>query len=182
MLDNYDSFTYNLAHYFEAIGVELDVVRNDVVDIDLNRYGGVVLSPGPGLPVDAGKMMGVIKSCDSKIPVLGVCLGMQGIAIYLGGELYNLKEVKHGVSEVARIQGGELFEGIEGNMNVGLYHSWAIAADKGDFTLTAFSENGVVMAMENSARKFYGVQFHPESIMTEHGKEILANFLSKCLK
>ena len=177
LLDNYDSFTYNLAHYLIGLNVAVDVRRNDEKVINPLDYDGVVLSPGPGLPKEAGILMDVIQQCDGKIPVLGVCLGMQGIAEFLGGELYNLNEVKHGVPEKVKLENSELFKGMDSEIEVGLYHSWAVKPYSGEFNEIAFSENEVLMGLSNSERKLYGVQFHPESVMTPKGKEILANFL-----
>jgi anthranilate synthase component 2 len=176
LLDNYDSFTYNLKHYISSLGCDVTVVRNDEFDLNLSIFTHVILSPGPGLPENAGVLLDVIRIADGKIPVLGVCLGMQGIGQYLGGELYNQPTVKHGVSESIQIEDSVLFKGIQSVFNVGLYHSWALN-EEGDYKIIAKSNSGVVMAIENVFKKLYGVQFHPESIMTEKGKEILSNFL-----
>ena len=176
LLDNYDSFTFNLAHYIEAFNVEVEIIRNDVKIKDFSRFSHCILSPGPGLPKEAGGMMSVIQTLDSKIPILGICLGMQAIGEFLNGTLYNQKEVKHGVSEKVFLQGSELFKGLNVEINVGLYHSWALSED-GRFKVTAKSSSDVLMAIENVERKMYGVQFHPESIMTDNGKLILGNFL-----
>lgn len=175
LVDNYDSFTYNLVHYLEGLECDVKVVRNDE-DVDPLQFDGIVLSPGPGLPNEAGNMNEVISKVDSKIPVLGVCLGMQGIAEYLDGTLYNLGEVKHGVVEQVELRDCSLFRNIPSKINVGLYHSWAVEG-KGDFEVTSKSVNGVVMSLENVSRKMYGIQFHPESIMTEYGKQIISNFI-----
>lgn len=176
LLDNYDSFTYNLKHYLSSLGNEVTVVRNDEFDFDFSNYTHVVLSPGPGLPKDAGVLMDVIDAVNGKIPVLGVCLGMQAIGQYLGGELYNQNTVKHGVSEVVNATDSFLFANMLGEMKVGLYHSWAIN-DRGDYRVIATSGSGVIMGIENREKKLVGVQFHPESIMTENGKQLLLNFL-----
>lgn len=154
----------------------VDVKRNNETISTIDMYDKIVLSPGPGLPNEAGGMMNLIGKVDSKIPVLGVCLGMQAIAEYSGGTLYNQKEVKHGVAEKIRCEASLLFKDLPSEMEVGLYHSWAVEGN-GEFAVTARSESGVVMAIENQERKFYGVQFHPESIMTPNGKDILHNFL-----
>ena len=162
-----------------GINVEVDVVKNDEIDLDtLGNYDKIVLSPGPGLPKGAGRLMDVIKQADSKTPVLGVCLGMQAIAVHLDGELYNQNKVKHGVQEVIELGVSPLFEGINDKIEVGLYHSWAIKDGKGDFQIIAMSLNQIPMAIQNEDRKFYGVQFHPESIMTLDGRKIIENFLS----
>lgn len=176
LLDNYDSFTYNLKHYISNLGFEVEVIRNDVFDIDVCKYSHVVLSPGPGLPNDAGSMMQLIERVDSKTPLLGVCLGMQAIAEYLDGSLYNQAEVKHGVAERIRLDDVPLFQGLLSEIEVGLYHSWSVN-DVGGFDVVARSKSGVVMAIQNADRQMYGVQFHPESIMTQSGIDFLGNFL-----
>ena len=155
----------------------MDVIRNDA-DVDVSVYDKVMLSPGPGLPKDAGKMMEVIQSCAGKIPLLGVCLGMQGIGAFLGSELYNQELVKHGVQETIEIRPSVLFNGLGTEIQVGLYHSWAIHPE-GDFEVTGISKTGVVMAIENPEKRMYGVQFHPESVMTPEGRKIIASFLER---
>jgi len=178
LLDNYDSFTYNLSHYIEAEGAKVDVVLNDQIDcLLLDMYDKIILSPGPGLPNDSGRLMEVIRLSVGERPVLGVCLGMQGLIEYLGGELYNQNKVKHGVSEFIQLKNSSLFDGLPETIEVGLYHSWA-GDESGDYKVTARSDQGTVMAMENVSKQLYGVQFHPESILTPQGKEIIQNFLS----
>ncbi len=177
LLDNFDSFTYNLAHYLRNLNVEVDVVRNNVPIQAVFQYDKIVLSPGPGLPNEAGNMMELLQEVDGKIPVLGVCLGMQAIALHLGGELYNLNDVKHGVQESVTVKGASLFEGVPSRIDVGLYHSWAVR-ENSNYEIIATSDSGVVMAIQNLERKLYGVQFHPESIMTPNGLNILENFVS----
>lgn len=177
LLDNYDSFTYNLKHYISNLGYDVITVRNDEFDLDISDISHVILSPGPGLPKDAGVMMKLLELVDSKIPVLGVCLGMQAIAQYLRGHLYNQSTVKHGVSEKINVtKDSILFDGLGKEIEVGLYHSWAVD-DSGQYNITAVSNSNVIMAIEKPENKFYGVQFHPESVMTKEGKEILKNFL-----
>lgn len=178
LLDNYDSFTYNLSHYITGEGAEVDVVLNDKIDCSaLDRYDKIVLSPGPGLPKDSGKLMEVIQLSAGIRPVLGVCLGMQGMVQFLGGELYNQNQVRHGVMELIQIGDSDLFRGLEDAIEVGLYHSWAVK-DEGDFEVIATTKEDVIMAIQNKSKKMYGVQFHPESILTKGGKEIIRNFLS----
>lgn len=177
LLDNFDSFTYNLEHYLIGLGNQVDVIRNNVEISNLSEYDKIVLSPGPGLPEDAGGMMDILSRVEGKIPVLGVCLGMQAIALHLGGAIYNQDKVKHGVQENVICEKSVLFNGIPNLIQVGLYHSWAVKAHS-NYTISAKSESGVLMAIENVERKLYGVQFHPESVMTPNGKEILENFLS----
>ncbi|MCH2230218.1 MAG: aminodeoxychorismate/anthranilate synthase component II [Crocinitomicaceae bacterium] len=177
LLDNYDSFTFNLKHYLVGLGVHVDVIRNDKSIADVEKYNGIILSPGPGLPVDAGQMIGLIDDIAGKIPLLGVCLGMQAIAIHLGGKLFNQNKVKHGVQEKINISGGALFKQIDSTIDVGLYHSWAVQP-LGDFDVVANSKEGIVMAIENDSMKMYGVQFHPESVMTLDGMKIVKNFIN----
>lgn len=178
LVDNYDSFTYNLAHLLEAIGCEVCTVYNDAVDLStLHIYDAIVLSPGPGLPDDAGQMPQVIKQAIGQIPILGVCLGMQALALHLSGSLYNQTKVKHGVQETIQLELSPLFKGIGSAMAVGLYHSWAVRPE-GDFEVIARSDSGIVMAISNEELKLYGVQFHPESIMSPKGKELLTNFVN----
>ena len=176
LIDNFDSFTYNLEHYLIGLGVHVHVVRNNAVIVNLSDYDKIILSPGPGLPKEAGSMMDILDRADGKIPVLGVCLGMQAIAEYLGGEIYNQEIVKHGVQEEIECDDSVLFSGMPKRMKVGLYHSWAVR-NHSNYTVTAKSESGKLMGIENADRKLYGVQFHPESVMTPNGMDILKNFL-----
>lgn len=176
LLDNFDSFTFNLVHYLEGLGANVDVYRNNDSGVNPSDYDGIVISPGPGLPQDAGCLMRLLGEVEGRKPVLGVCLGMQAIAVHLGGGLYNQKKVKHGVKEIIHVKDSVLFNGLEKVIEVGLYHSWAVD-DQGNYEIDAVSENGVNMALSNSEKKMYGVQFHPESIMTTQGKKILRNYL-----
>ena len=177
LLDNYDSFTYNLEHMLRGLGNEVITVRNDAFDGKLLDYSHVVISPGPGVPSQAGSTMELIRLSSGKIPVLGVCLGMQAIAEYLGGSIYNQPMVKHGVAEVIRIEDVPFFNDMAPRIEVGLYHSWAVS-EEGDFEVIARSEGGVIMAIQHKALKMVGVQFHPESIMTVNGKQVLKNFIT----
>ena len=181
IIDFYDSFVYNLVHYFQSLGIEVAVLSDHDVPLGsldfLREYAGVVLSPGPGLPSETHSMMHVIAYCQSSIPVLGVCLGMQGIGTYLGGTLFNLNSVRHGISvEVYRHREGTLLTGITFPMEVGLYHSWSIV-DLPEEYLVAKDIHGVTMAIESDSHLLYGVQFHPESIMTCQGKKIIQNMV-----
>lgn len=182
LVDNFDSFTYNIVHYLEQCGVNVDVVTNLEVDCSsLGDYQAVVLSPGPGLPPQAGNLMEVVaRSFAQNIPVLGVCLGMQALAIHAGDEVYNQEIVKHGLAEEIRLTKKDslFYEGIPDRFEVGLYHSWAVRPEKDSpFTPTAFSENNVLMSMEIPERKIYAVQFHPESILTPNGLQMIRNFV-----
>ncbi len=178
LFDNYDSFTFNLKHYLEALNVEVTVVRNDEPLGDILCYDAIVLSPGPGLPKDAGNLKQLVFLAKKRVPLFGVCLGMQAIAEEYGWELYNQKVVKHGVSEVIKVKDSVLFKDLEKEeIEVGLYHSWAVNPKNDLLQISALSKNGTVMAIENSEDKIFGVQFHPESILTPSGKRILTNFL-----
>ncbi len=184
LIDNYDSFTYNLEHYLSALGCEVNVQRNREIDLNsITQYDGVVLSPGPGLPKNAGLCMEVIEQFSDRIPILGICLGAQAIAQHFGSEIYNQKEVAHGISRVVhREKESWLLEGLEDSFSVGLYHSWAIKPMNGfsqHFKTAALRGNGVLMAFESYQSALAGVQFHPESIMTEGGREILNNWLRR---
>lgn len=176
LLDNYDSFTYNLVHYFEDCGAEVRVMRNDESSIQLSNFDALVVSPGPGLPEDAGNLMGLLRDAEGRIPVLGICLGMQAMALHLGGKMYNQEVVMHGVQQEVSFLKSDLFLSVPSEAPVGLYHSWAVE-ETGDFTINARSENGVVMGIERADLEWYGLQFHPESVMTPNGKQIIANFL-----
>lgn len=182
LLDNYDSFTFNLFHYLEGFDCTVVVNRNDEIDWDqVDDSACIVLSPGPGLPRDSKGLMELIEKYHSKKPILGVCLGMQALGDFFGEKLYNLNEVKHGVSEVC-VQTNTphfLWKGVPKSFEVGLYHSWAVALEASrQFTPLAYSEQKVLMAFSHNQYPLYGVQFHPESILTPDGKRILQNFLS----
>ncbi|MBL1280233.1 MAG: aminodeoxychorismate/anthranilate synthase component II [Fluviicola sp.] len=177
LIDNYDSFTHNLKHYLEALNAHVEVVRNDEFIGDYFSYDAIVLSPGPGLPENAGTMMQLLKEVEGRIPIFGICLGMQAIALHCGGKLYNQPIVKHGVQEKIDLHASELFKNLPKKIDVGLYHSWAVKEDAGNFKITAHSESLSVMAIESVAKKMYGVQFHPESVLSPDGMEIVKNFL-----
>lgn len=182
LVDNFDSFTYNIVHYLEQCEVAVDVVTNLDADCSLlTNYDAVVLSPGPGLPDQAGKLMEVVAAVFEKnIPVLGVCLGMQALAVHTGDSLYNQEIVKHGLSEqIPGAKHGSLFyAGIGQPFEVGLYHSWAVELEPDSpFQPTAYSHNGILMSMEIPEKKIYAVQFHPESILTPEGLKMIRNFV-----
>lgn len=177
MIDFYDSFTYNLVHYLEGFDLALDVIRFDEIDHSLlPHYDAFVLSPGPGLPKDKEGLFSFLEQMVGRKPILGVCLGMQALTEYLGGSLENQELVKHGCQEVIDIHvKSGLFKNLPDALEVGLYHSWKVKCPKQ--WITASSKTKVPMAIELPKKKVYGVQFHPESIMTPHGKEILHNFI-----
>ena len=184
ILDNYDSFTYNLVHYIEALpNYKVDVFRNDEIYIEkINKYNIIILSPGPGLPKDAGILKEVIKIYASTKKILGVCLGMQAIGEVYGGTLINLDNVFHGVATPIQIldKNDLLFKNLPQQFNVGRYHSWVIDNETfpENLKITSTEENGHIMSLKHKKYNLYGVQFHPESILTEHGKEMIANFLA----
>jgi anthranilate synthase component II len=181
IVDNYDSFTYNLAHYFESLGAKVDVFRNDVVPtILLEHCTHLVLSPGPGLPSTAGKMPAIIEKYWQQKPILGVCLGLQALAEFFGGTLYNQPQVMHGRQVAAKHFGNHpQFAGIANSFLVGLYHSWAVDAASLPPAIvpTAISAQGVLMAFVHEKLPIWAVQFHPESVLTPQGKKMLENFL-----
>lgn len=182
LVDNFDSFTYNIVHYLEQCEVTVDVFTNLDVDISsLDNYRAIVLSPGPGLPPQAGKLMeAVSEAFHRNIPVLGVCLGMQALAIHAGDSLYNQEIVKHGLAEEIRVLRTDslFYQGIPEITEVGLYHSWAVRLNENSlYTPTAVSESGVLMSMEIPEKKIYAVQFHPESILTPKGLQMIQNFV-----
>lgn len=184
LLDNYDSFTYNLLHYIEGVSNQkIDVFRNDKITLaNVAKYDTIVLSPGPGLPKDAGILKEIIQQYSSSKKILGVCLGMQAIGEVFGGKLINLPQVYHGVATKLDIIDKDdlLFKGIPTNTNVGRYHSWAIERESfpKDLKITSFDEQGQIMSFKHKKHNVYGVQFHPESILTDYGKEMIANFLA----
>lgn len=182
VIDNYDSFTYNLVHYIEGLlGQSITVKRNDQVKMEeLNDFDYIVLSPGPGLPSDAGMLEEIIRSYFSSKKILGVCLGMQAITEAFGGKLINLDTPFHGVSsEIFIDTKDKLYKNIPKHFLVGRYHSWAIAPDQlpKNFLITSTTSDGTIMSFTHESLPVYGVQYHPESILTEHGKQIIANFL-----
>jgi len=178
LVDFYDSFTFNLVHYLEKLDAEVTVIRHDYLNLaEINSYDAIVLSPGPGLPQEKVNLHALLQEFVSKKPILGVCLGMQALAEHLGGTLVNQEFVKHGVQETMYVNDHSgLFAGLPSDYQVGLYHSWKV---EGLTPLqTAATSNGVCMSIEDSSKKLYGVQFHPESILTEYGLALLSNFLT----
>lgn len=183
VVDNYDSFTYNLYHYLVNEGADTRVLRNDQGVVDAARWAdAIVLSPGPGVPSETAAMFDLISNYQTEKPILGVCLGMQGMAEFFGARLLNQDQVRHGFVEAVDIlvQDG-IFEGLPARIDVGLYHSWMVEESSLPQTLqiTARSQSGVVMGIQHTQYPLYGVQFHPESVMTECGGEMIANFLKK---
>jgi len=182
VLDNRDSFVFNLARHFHLLGVAAAVVPSHAIDVeDLWRLEpqAVVISPGPCTPAEAGCSVAAIQACRGRVPVLGVCLGHQAIAAALGGTIIRGREPVHGRTSVVHHDGINLFAGIPSPMTACRYHSLVVAGDRlpAGLTVTARDDEGTIMALAHEADRLYGVQFHPESILTRHGFRLLANFL-----
>lgn len=189
MIDNYDSFTYNLVHLVKELGAEVTVFRNDqFVLSDLEPFDKIMLSPGPGIPSEAGLLLDVIRTYAGEKPILGICLGEQAIGEVFGGKLVNLDEVFHGVQTPAHIvdfvEYGEhkvdyLFRGLHRDILVGRYHSWVVDAEMlpDCLEVTCTSNEGQVMALRHREYDVRGIQFHPESVLTPDGKKIINNWL-----
>lgn len=184
ILDNYDSFTYNLSQMVEQIvGKDpVHIFKNDEISLEqTNEFDKIILSPGPGIPSEAGILLEMITYYANKKPILGVCLGLQAIVESFGGSIINLKEIHHGVGSQLSIidRNAKLFRNISNGTIVGRYHSWA--ANTHDFpeelTITAVDESGIVMAIQHKKLDIHAVQFHPESILTPEGKKMISNFL-----
>ena len=183
MIDNYDSFTYNLVQYFYQLGQEVEVHRNDLIsldDIEKKSPEYIVISPGPCTPKEAGISVDLIKKFKDKLPILGVCLGHQCLGAAFGANIIEANKIMHGkLSEIIH-DGSGLFKGVENSFKATRYHSLIIeekTLDK-DFHITAWTENKTIMAIQHEKLPLFGLQFHPESIATEQGMEILRNFLS----
>jgi anthranilate synthase component 2 len=192
IIDNYDSFTYNLSHLVKELGAEVTVVRNDQFEMsDLEPYSKIILSPGPGIPSEAGKLLDVIRTYAGKKPILGVCLGHQAIGEVFGAKLENLTDVFHGVATPCQIIADDpIFSGLDRNITIGRYHSWVVSREAlpecleitavsnerlrvGDGT----SEMGQIMALRHKKLNIRGIQFHPESVLTPDGKKMIQNWL-----
>ncbi|MBU0986005.1 MAG: aminodeoxychorismate/anthranilate synthase component II [Proteobacteria bacterium] len=183
MIDNYDSFTYNLVQYLEQIGATVRVVRNDAVplaEIITWNPAGIVISPGPGRPEGAGLTVPIIRQFSGKIPVLGVCLGHQGIAAAFGGKVVSAKRLMHGKTSMIHADGKNLYQGIRSPFEAMRYHSLAVSRDHLPECLEISSEadDGEIMGIRHRRHPTEGIQFHPESIMTRVGKRLLRNFLN----
>ena len=182
IIDNYDSFTFNLSHLVKQLGAECDTVRNDQFTLtDLDPYDKIILSPGPGIPSEAGLLLDVIRTYAGRKPMLGVCLGHQAIGEAFGARLENLSDVFHGVQTPIHLTASDtLFEGLPASgLQVGRYHSWVVSRQ--DFPscleVTAESEEGQIMALRHRTFDIHGIQFHPESVLTPDGPTILRNWL-----
>lgn len=187
LIDNYDSFTYNLSQYLEEEGgddVEVTVWRNDQFDIDdVERFDKIVLSPGPGVPDEAGLLKAVVRRYAPTKPILGVCLGEQAIGEVFGAEIYNLNTVFHGIQSSVRIVASDyIFDNLSDSIKVGRYHSWVVGKEDfpAELEVTAVSDEGQVMALKHRRYDVHGIQFHPESILTPEGRTIIRNFIYGC--
>lgn len=182
VIDNYDSFTYNLVHYLEDLNAEVTVFRNDEFELEeLEKFDKILLSPGPGIPDEAGLLKNVIKRFASTKSIFGVCLGLQAIGEVFGGTLTNLEKVYHGVAtKVTQIEDDFIFNDLPKETEVGRYHSWVVANEDlpEELIITSIDENGQIMSMKHSRYDVRGVQYHPESVLTPNGKKILENWLN----
>ncbi|NRD20650.1 aminodeoxychorismate/anthranilate synthase component II [Winogradskyella eckloniae] len=182
VIDNYDSFTYNLVHYLEDLNCEVIVKRNDKLTLDeVDAFDKIVLSPGPGIPDEAGLLKEIIATYAPTKSILGVCLGQQAIGEVFGGSLENLEDVYHGVSTTITlsVEDEPLFKGLGQSFEVGRYHSWVVNANLPDsLEATSFDDNGQIMSLRHKVYDVKGVQYHPESVLTPDGKKILENWVN----
>lgn len=182
ILDNYDSFTYNIVHAIRELGVEPDVIRNDKISVEeAGKYDKIIISPGPGIPSEAGILPELLRRYASEKPILGVCLGEQAIGERFGSTLINLPDVYHGIkSEISIDNSDYLFQGLPERIEVGRYHSWAIDPSRlgEDLEVIARSDDGNIMAIRHKKHDVRGVQFHPESVLTTEGLTIFKNWLN----
>jgi anthranilate synthase component 2 len=182
VLDNYDSFTYNLVHIIRGLGYAMDIFRNDKIAVeDVKKYDKILLSPGPGIPDEAGIMKDVIREYGPSKSILGVCLGHQGIGEVFGATLYNIPKVLHGVTSTSEVVDRDeyLFRNVSEKFQSTHYHSWAVRADSipDDLKVTAVNDEGLIMGLRHKKYDVKGVQFHPESIMTPEGPKMIRNWL-----
>ena len=183
IIDNYDSFTYNLAHLVKSLGAEVNVLRNDQFEMQqLQNADKLILSPGPGIPEEAGLMPDVIRTYADKKPMLGVCLGHQAIGEVFGAKLQNLSDVFHGVQTPVSIDNSDyLFGGLPTEIEVGRYHSWVVDTQglPAELQVIASSREGQIMALRHNTYDIRGIQFHPESVLTPEGRKIIDNWLKQ---
>lgn len=181
LIDNFDSFTYNLVHLIEGLGVKCNVVRNDELnELETSDYSHLIIGPGPGLPADSNGLSAFMHRWRPDKPMLGVCLGMQVMLEDQGRRMININPVHHGSQDkIKQIKPSRLFKGIDESIRVGRYHSWGFnfESDYDPYTIVAVDDSNLVMAVEHQLNPWFGLQFHPESIMTQNGKEIIQNFL-----
>jgi len=185
VIDNYDSFTFNLVHLIHECGFTTTVWRNDKFELeDVEQFDHILLSPGPGIPDEAGLLKKVIEDYGSSKKILGICLGLQAIAEVYGGALYNLKEPIHGTATAMHIQAADecVFTGLPSMFHVGRYHSWAVKNEDlpSVLKITSVDEDGVIMGLSHLEHNVRGLQFHPESVLTEHGKAMISNWINLC--
>lgn len=183
VIDNYDSFVYNLVHYLEALGCEVTVRRNDQFVLEeCAAYDKILLSPGPGIPEEAGLLKAVIQKYAATKSILGVCLGQQAIGEVFGGRLINLQRVFHGVATQVEITQKDtvLFKGLDPKIEVGRYHSWVVDTEQfpDALQITAVDQNGQIMALRHREYDLRGVQFHPESVLTPQGQQMIENWIN----
>lgn len=182
IIDNYDSFTYNLAHLLKSLGAQVTVLRNDRFDLsELEVFDKIILSPGPGIPSEAGLLMDVIRTYAGKKPMLGVCLGHQAIGEVFGARLENLSDVFHGVAtEGTQLGNDPIFQDLPARIVMGRYHSWVVSRDgfPDCLEITAVSDEGQIMALRHRTFDIHGIQFHPESVLTPDGAAIIRNWLN----
>lgn len=181
IIDNYDSFTYNLAHLVKELGAEVSVVRNDQFRLsELKPFDKIILSPGPGIPTEAGLLMDVIDAYAPVKPILGVCLGHQAIGEYFGGKLTNLSQVFHGIASPISITAPDyIYKELPAQVQVGRYHSWVVDNEglPDCLEVTSVSEEGQIMSLRHKQYDVRGIQYHPESVLTPEGRKIIANWL-----
>lgn len=181
VIDNYDSFVYNLVHYLEEFDCEVTVRRNDVLNLDeISAYDKILLSPGPGLPAEAGLLKEIIHQYYKSKSILGICLGQQAIAEFFGASLFNLNQVFHGVASKISIavEDEPLFKNLENRIEVGRYHSWTVKNIPDCLQATSFDENGEIMSLRHRFYDLKAVQFHPESVLTPNGKQMIYNWVN----
>ena len=184
IIDNYDSFTYNLAHLVRELGAAVTVFRNDQFELpQLEAFDKIILSPGPGIPSEAGLLLDVIRTYAGRKPMLGVCLGHQAIGEVFGGKLSNLSDVYHGVATDGTVldhSATSLFAGLPDRVTIGRYHSWVVSKDgfPDCLEITAESDEGQIMGLRHRDYDIQGIQFHPESVLTPYGRQMIANWLN----
>jgi para-aminobenzoate synthetase component II len=178
IIDNYDSFVHNIARYFVELGQEVNIRRNDEVSDDDLMAKAIVISPGPCAPKEAGQSLGIVMAQAGRVPILGICLGHQVIGEAFGGKVVRAKTPMHGDYSLVRHTGEGVFAGLPEQFTVGRYHSLIVeGVEETPLKVTAWSEDGEIMGLQHKTLPVFGVQFHPESILTEHGYDILGNFL-----
>ena len=183
IIDNYDSFTYNLSHLVKELGAEVTVYRNDQFTLDaIEPFDKIILSPGPGIPSEAGLLLDVIRAYAGRKPILGVCLGHQAIGEVFGGRLTNLSEVFHGVATPAHITVRDyIFDGLPDTITIGRYHSWVVDTEglPDCLEVISVSDEGQIMSLRHREYDIRGIQYHPESVLTLDGKQIIKNWLAQ---